>query len=270
MYAGYTQASTVSIQVDTNITAQAEYLTGEQDKPLLVFIHGFLQTNQYPTIKWLYSDLNEEGYPVLAPTLSLGISNRVNALSCESIHLHSFDSDTKEIGKWLDWARYQGHQNIILIGHSAGSINITAYLASGGDIKVSKTILISLSQYENNNAITHNNNPHPDSANNLIHQKQGDLEAFSLSFCNKYITTADYYQSYANWTDSRIINAINNGKSSIYIIIGGADKRISPQWLNQLQQSRGQVTIVEGANHFFDMTNEFALQDCVKKILSLD
>ncbi|MBE9564350.1 MAG: DUF1749 domain-containing protein, partial [Proteobacteria bacterium] len=147
VYSGALSAETVSIKVSKNITSVAEYRLGEPNKPLLIFVHGFLQTRAFSTVDRLLNSLHDGGFPVLAPTLSLGISNRAQALPCESIHLHSLNSDTDELGRWVEWANKRGYKEIVLIGHSAGSVNISAYLAGKIHPAVKKSILISLTHY---------------------------------------------------------------------------------------------------------------------------
>ncbi|MBT8135298.1 MAG: hypothetical protein KJO03_12370, partial [Gammaproteobacteria bacterium] len=43
-------AETVSLETSKNVTATAEYISGEPGKPLLILIHGFLQTRSFSTV----------------------------------------------------------------------------------------------------------------------------------------------------------------------------------------------------------------------------
>ena len=61
-------ADVVAQAVAPGINAKAEYLRGEADQPLLIFMHGFLQTYQFSTVKRLSEALHESGYSTLSPT----------------------------------------------------------------------------------------------------------------------------------------------------------------------------------------------------------
>src|SRR5512134_1452298 len=84
-------AGAVVVQQDMRpgIPANAEYLIGERSKPAVLLLHGFLQTREFATVATLARDLQDEGYTVLAPTLSLSIPNRERSLACEAVHRHS-------------------------------------------------------------------------------------------------------------------------------------------------------------------------------------
>jgi pimeloyl-ACP methyl ester carboxylesterase len=261
-------AKIVTLKIDKNLVVSAEYTTGDNDKPLLIFIHGFLQTNEFSTVKRLFNAFSDEGYPVLAPNLSLGISNRVQSLACESIHLHSLDSDTKEIARWVSWSTEQGYSNIILVGHSAGSVNITAYLAGNPAPEVHKTILISLTHFGPGRPDAFETEADEKKALQLIENRQNSLADFALSYCKHYVTLPASFLSYYRWSANSVIQGIGVKSSTNYIIIGSADKRISKDWLNAMQEASGNVRVIEGANHFFDQAHEFDLYDMVESIIN--
>lgn len=256
-----------SINVSKSTTAQAEYLEGDNEKPLLIFVHGFLQTRDFSTVNRLFSALNESGFPVLSVTLSLGISNRTNAVTCEAIHLHSLQSDTDEIRQWVEWGVQKGHEQIVLIGHSAGSVNISAYLAQKPNPKIEKTILISLTYYGSNRPAAFETKADADKAKAMILNENNNLEKFSLAFCKDYISTASYFLSYYEWSDKKVLNAINVQTSENYVIIGSEDNRIGEKWAAALQQASERVIEISGANHFFDQSHEFDLLETVEGII---
>jgi pimeloyl-ACP methyl ester carboxylesterase len=260
-------AKTVSLPVTNKIVATAHYEMGESNKPLLIFVHGFLQTNQFSTVKRLYDAFYENGFPVLAPNLSLGISSRAKSLACESIHLHSLDSDTNEIAQWVDWAIARGHKKIILIGHSAGSVNITAYLANHPNPAVIKTILISLTHYGAGRPEAFETEAQEKLAEKLLQNGEDKLTQFALSYCQNYLTLPSKFLSYYRWSDKKVLQALSVDTSDNYIIFGSADNRITPQWLNSVKGANGKVRIIDGANHFFDQAYEFDLLDMVENIV---
>src|SRR4030066_1423496 len=126
------------------ITASAEYLIGERSKPAVLLLHGFLQTRDFPTVATLARGLQDAGYTVLAPTLSLNIPNRAQSLACEAVHKHSLDDDVAEIGRWVRWLKSRGHHSIVLVGHSFGSLQLLAYLSLKPDAAVKAYIGASL------------------------------------------------------------------------------------------------------------------------------
>jgi pimeloyl-ACP methyl ester carboxylesterase len=261
-------AETVSLKTPGNILSTAEYHQGDQGKPLLIFIHGFLQTRSFTTVARLFDALHESGFPVLAPTLSLGVSNRAQSLPCESIHLHSLNSDTEEIDLWVEWAIAHGHREIVLIGHSAGSVNITAYLGGKIHPQVKKTILISLTYFGPDRAAAFETEAHAQKAREMLDSGDTGVERFALAFCKEYVSTAKDFLSYYEWSDKQVLKAINVGGSRNYIIIGSEDERIGQEWIAALQRERGKVIVIEGASHFFDQSHEFDLLDSVENIIS--
>jgi pimeloyl-ACP methyl ester carboxylesterase len=261
-------AETVSLKTAKDIYASAEYQPGDADKPLLIFIHGFLQTSSFSTVARLYEALRDSGFPVLSPTLSLGVSNRAQALPCESIHLHSLNSDTDEIDQWVRWAIAHGHKEIVLIGHSAGSVNITAFLAQNTHPEVKKTILISLSYFGPGRAAAFETEQYAQKARDMLKRADNGLEKFALSFCKDYVTTPENYLSYYDWSDKQVLKAIKVNTSENYIIFGSADDRIGKKWVSELQKVSGKIIVIDGASHFFDQSHEFDLLDNVEKILN--
>lgn len=270
LYSGLACADAVSLTVSDKVVATAEYKSGESGKPLLIFIHGFLQTRSFSTVDRLFTALHESGFPVLAPTLSLGISNRAQALPCESIHTHSLDSDSKEIALWVNWASEQGYEDIVLIGHSAGSVNITAYLASGTHPAVKKTILISLTHYGSDRPAALETEDHARTARSMVEQGDDGLGRFALAFCKEYVSTAENFLSYYRWSDRSIIETINASAIKNYVILGSADNRIGQEWLNSLQSASTEVIVIDGASHFFDESHEFDLLDNVEDLLGTE
>jgi pimeloyl-ACP methyl ester carboxylesterase len=262
------QGDQISLPMTDGNIATADYRPGSSDSPLLLFVHGFLQTRNFSTVKRLADSLHDSEFSVLSPTLTLGISNRVKSLPCESIHTHSMQDDTQEIATWINWAVDKGHDNIILIGHSAGSVNITGYLAGAPNPAVSKSILISLYYYGPNRRAA---NETVENYQQALKLKQTDPTAigdFALSFCEKYISTADDFLSYYNWGKDKVINAIDRSSPQTYVIIGSADNRLSMDWVDKMKKTRAQVIVIDGANHFFDQAYEFDLLDEVESIIT--
>src|SRR5512143_3234937 len=137
-------AAIVQLEMRPGIPANAEYVVGERNKPAVLLLHGFLQTREFPTVTMLARGLQDAGYTVLSPTLSLDIPNRTQNLACEAVHKHSMDDDVAEIGRWVDWLKSQGYRFIVLVGHSFGSLQLLVYLSTHPDPAVKAYIGASL------------------------------------------------------------------------------------------------------------------------------
>ena len=261
------QAEIVTQTVAPGIKAKAEYLYGEAEQPLLIFMHGFLQTYQFSTVKRLSEALHESGFSILSPNLSLAINERVQSLPCEAIHLHSLTDAAQELSLWVDWGVRRGHDEIILIGHSAGSIAITAYLDQGSQSQVKKTILISLTHFGPDQPASFETVQLARLARAVPLEQRQQLQSYALSFCEKYVTTPDHYLSYYDWSGEKVLQALQRSWTDNYIILGGNDQRISELWTKSLQLARGRIIMIEGANHFFDQAYEFDLLETVELIL---
>ena len=94
-------AEIIELETAEKRISQATFLQGDNDASPLLILHGFLQTREFSTVNRLVNSLNESGYTVLAPTLTLGISRRKQSLACEAIHTHSVEKDTAEIAQWI-------------------------------------------------------------------------------------------------------------------------------------------------------------------------
>lgn len=249
-------AERARIELGNGLTAQAEYLSGKPTLPAVLVLHGFLQTHDFPTVATLARGLNDSGYTVLAPTLSLGVPNRKQSLACEAVHRHSLDEDLDEIDRWVKWLTSRGHRQIVLIGHSFGSMQLLAYLAGKPDPAVRGYIAASLTETQIG----------PTSRAELIERLEdavarGDHKLVNqpISYCKKYPSNPAALLSYVRWDQARLLKALNAYKGHKLLIMGDADVMIGRKWLSTLQESRTPMAIVKGAGHFMDGEHEFDL-----------
>ncbi len=122
-------AATVSLKLPNGLTATANYQKNNLKTTGIIILHGFLVTHNFRTITNLSAALFDEGYTFLAPNLTLGINHRKVSLTCEAIHTHNMSDDINEIHHWVNWLIKQGHKEIVIIGHSFGSLHSLAYLS---------------------------------------------------------------------------------------------------------------------------------------------
>lgn len=247
-------AETVRLEVQPGIIATASYSTGSADKPPVLILHGFLQTNQFPTVHNLAGALAESDFTVLDPTLSLGITSRKQSQPCEALHLQTLDDDVAELAQWVEWLRRRSQRRVVLMGHSAGGHVITRYLHDHPDAPVSQVVLISLG--------------FPTGHPLKVEPREADaIGRYALGFCQKYPTTPRAFHSYVDWGPRQMLETMQNGAVRPSVILGSGDRRIKPSWINEMREGGVNLLVVEGANHFFDDAHEFDLLDAVETLL---
>jgi esterase/lipase len=261
-------AETLSLKLPNNFTSTAEYVIGDKTKTAVLILHGLLQTRNYLTVQSLISAIGDDGYTVLAPNLSFGISNRKKSLPCEAIHNHNMLQDIEEIDYWVKFLENKGYSSIYLVGHSYGSLQILIYANKKKPQSVKKLITTSLINVEKTNdgrlMETFLNQ-----ARQHIKNNDSQLHEYSLSYCKKYIAPAKDFLSYAMWNRNKLIAEINKLNIPISIIVGSEDTRIDTKWKSLLRKAKSKLIIIEGANHFFDTTHEFDMNDKVLNELSI-
>lgn len=257
-------AAIVQQEMRPGIPASAEYVVGQRSKPAVLLLHGFLQTREFPTVTTLARGLQDAGYTVLSPTLSLNIPNRTQSLACEAVHKHSLDDDVTEIGRWVDWLKSHGQRSIVLVGHSFGSMELLAYLSSHPDPAVKAYIGASLVEAQIGGA------SRPATLAQLENRVQSEphtLVTQTLSFCSKYTSTPDGLLSYVRWDQPRLLTALKQTPVSVQLVMGDADSTLGKGWLQVLQHLQIPMVIVHGGSHFMDGEHEFDLLDHTIKFL---
>jgi len=251
-------AAVVQQTMRPGIPATAEYLAGDRAKPAVLLIHGFQQTREFATVATLARGLNDAGYAVLAPTLSLGIPGRKQSLACEAIHRLGMDDDVAEIARWVAWLKARGHGSIVLFGHSFGSLQGLAYLADKPDPAVRGYLGISLIEARIGGA------DRAALVSRLQHSvatHKRDLVAHPLSFCRKYLASPESLLSYVRWDQARVLAVLKRPPVPVRLIMGDLDEMAGQNWLGLLQHVQVPMTVIRGANHFMDGEHEFDLLD---------
>ena len=266
-YASLSIAEPVKLTNASGQVIAADYLQGTNNAPPVLILHGFLQTKEFPTVSRLVTVLQDMGYSVLNPTLSLGISDRKQSLPCEAIHTHSLDSNADEIKQWVEWLHEKTGKSVTFIGHSAGGPVMLKYMEDSNAKFIDHTILISLSHFSAG-AMARDNEVQAEKALKVIDSGSDTLGTYALSYCETYPTYASKFLSYYNWDRAKISSVVGRFNDRITIIIGSGDKRIDSAWQQQLQKQHNKVILIEGANHFFDQAHEFDLAAAIEEILT--
>ncbi len=253
-------AAPVELTLWNHRVARAEFRPGDVSKPAVILLHGFLQTHEFPTIHNLTNHLASEGYTVLAPTLSLGVTHRNQGMACEALHTHTMRDDIREIQTWVAWLKKKNNNGLVLIGHSFGSVQLLAYLAGKPDPQVRKYIGISilegqlkLDEAARNKAIR--------GMREMVKAKQKKMLLYAFSYCERYRSSPEGLLSYVEWTPEKILASIKHASVPIVFIMGTQDDRLGPQWIEQLKSSSAKTHLIEGASHFMDGEYEFDLLD---------
>lgn len=256
----------LAAKLPNKLTVTAEFRPGKPQYPAALILHGFLQTRNSITLATLGNSAADAGYTVLMPTLSLGISDRKQSLACDAIHTHTLDDDIAEIAFWVDWLTQQGYSDIVLIGHSFGSLHLLAYLQKHPKQRIRRFIATSLLDVSRDTL--------PEVRGDFLRQAEqrataGDtsLGEYSLSHCTKYLAPAQAYLSYAAWSRQRILAALRNTTVPVSVILGSADRRLDADWPPALRAAKAEVIMIKGANHFFAADQEFDLLDTVHGLL---
>ena len=262
------RADTLRVQAPDGKYLNAEYLAGDTRRPAIVVLHGFLQTHQFLTTQSIINSLSARGYSIIGPTLSLGVSHRLQSMQCQAPHNHTFENDLREIDFWVGWLRKQGHPGVILVGHSWGSQHALGYVETYAQTPVSAVIAISLVRAEQTAAVRAQQ---ISAAQARAGRRDRSLKPYAFGFCKKFMATPGSYLSYARWDDARVIDSmtrLQGRKLPVYVVIGSKDNRIDEEWVGQLGQHATQVNVIEGANHFFSFVHEFDLSDRLEAILA--
>jgi alpha-beta hydrolase superfamily lysophospholipase len=257
----------MELPLSAGLVAEADYWPGQADLPAVLILHGFLQTRGFPTVRRLAEALADEGFSVLTPTLSLGLSRRRQSVACEAIHSHSMDHDVAELRAWTQWLIERTGKPPVLIGHSTGGIKLAALLDAHRDLRVERAVLISLAYFGEVQG--------PDQLRALRARATADLardaealHPYALAYCERYVTTPGNLLSYLSWDKQRLKRALTASAVPVSVIYGGSDKRVDTGWLVELEAGKVPVRRVAGANHFFDLAHEFELLDEVLRVIS--
>lgn len=259
------EAGKIDATLPSGLGVGAEYRPGEPGMPVLVILHGFLQTNQFQATRNIIDELSGSGYGILAPNLSLGVENRRKSLACGAMHRHTLNDDIAEIDFWVNWTLQRGPKDVIFIGHSWGAQHALAYLQTYAKRPVKGLIAVSLVRARQDLALLASQSA---LATELSRGDAPPLGPYELNFCKKYSGTPESYLSYADWTDDRAIEALQRVRVPVHVILGGGDKRSDPYWRQSLTETGATVQVIEGADHFFSSLYEFDLADALQTGLS--
>lgn len=268
---GTAKAEVVTKTIKTlGLQAQAKFYQGSPNKPAVLILHGFLTTNKFHTVNTMAKALQDIGVTTLAPTLTLGISQRKQSIKCNAIHTHRLQDDMQEVDEWVQWLKAKGYSNIILLGHSSGSLELLEYQKVYADPAIKAVIFTSLF-YLNGRELGISQDDLTDAQEAKV-TDQKKPRKYTFLFCKgDYFAIPESYLSYMVFTRDYVLDSIKALKIPVYTIMGGADKRyqsVGENWLDDLKATGTDLAVIDGANHFFSSEYEFDLQDHITEIVS--
>ncbi len=230
---------------------------------VIVITHGGLGHRAMETVAYLQRLFGAQGYATLALNLSLGVDNRHGMFDCHSTHRHQFADAAGEIGAWLRWLSEQGVRHVILLGHSRGAGQTALYAATQDSGLVQSVVLLAPDTRETNDAAAyearhqHALAPVLQHAQRLMRAGKGAslLTHTGILYCSDTTVSAASFVSYYG-PDPRLDTAylIPKIKKPVLLVLAGGDEVVAgsrDKFPPLADGVRVQVSIVDGADHFF-------------------
>ena len=256
-------AKEIRLEMPNKLTGIASYHANDTDKAAVLVLHGFLQTHEFSTIQFIINALVDSDYPVLAPTLSLNTDLRRQSKACDSVHTHNIEDGNLEIKRWIQWLKKQGHQSIVLIGHSSGNLQLISFVQNNTEPAINALIAVSPGTIWNPYKQVQTVDDILD-ATKTTKTSTDKLSKYSLGFCdNNYMTTAENFLSYSNWTEGRLLKSLQTIGIKTLVITGDNDPYVPDNWAKKLVENNVHIEVIKGANHFYSGEAEFLLQDAI-------
>jgi len=259
-------ASPVKLTLPNNKIVTATWIEGDKAKPAIMVMHGFLQTYSFRATSNIIEGLSSQGFAILGPNLSLGISGRQQSMQCQAAHQHTFEGDLEEMKAWTNWLKAKGYKSFIVVGHSWGSQHGISFVNTYPKVPVKAVIAISLIPPRIKKEIRDEQIGY---AKRLLKTSSTALHRYTLSFCKAYTSTAAGYLSYAACDQKKIIKGLGKlrlRKIPVYVVLGSADRRVDADWIATIKKY-SRLIVIKGANHFFSSVYELELADKLEEIL---
>lgn len=252
----------ITVSLPGGIVANADFRKGESGRPVVFLLHGFMSTHTLNIIQLMSEELENQGFAVLAPTLSLNINNRRTGANCEAIHTHTMESDVKEIAWWVNWLKDKGYKNVIMAGFSTGSLQIAIFLAANKNDIIKKAVLVSPAYLAGAPFSPVEEKADIITATEMLAKHELKLNNFHLSYCNgNFVAPPEVFLSYKKWTSTQLLKVTREISIPYTVISGEEDHRFGIKLAKEFKKINTPLVIIPGANHFFDSPNEFDFLD---------
>ncbi len=232
--------------------------------PVVLMTHGTLAHGRMEIMQTLQGLFAENGVSSLAPTLSLGLSDRAGMYPCETPHTHRHTDALDEIALWLGWLKGQGVEELFLLGHSRGGNQTAWFAAERPDPVVRGLILVApgaweAGKWEAEYAARFGKELEPllQQARELVDAGKGDTlkGETDLLYCEKTLASAasflSYYAPDPRFDTPSLLAGIG---VPVLVFLGSEDQVVEdlPASLARAGERDGlRVETIDGADHFF-------------------
>lgn len=264
--AGAAQAENVTLKhgdltLNANLeAAQENWQTG----PVLLITHGTLGHGRMEIIAALQALFAEQGISSLAPTLSLGLSDRQGMYDCAAPHAHKHTDALDEIGLWRDWLKVQGVQEIVLAGHSRGGNQTAWFAAERPEPAVRGVVLIAPATWTEAAAEADYRKRYATDlatvltrAQQLVEAGEGGawMEKTGFLYCADAKVQAQSFASYYT-PDQRLDTPSLLGDIEVPVLVfAGSTDDVVPDVAEKVEPmadgTRIRLEVIDGADHFF-------------------
>jgi pimeloyl-ACP methyl ester carboxylesterase len=245
--------------------------TSARERIFLV-VHGTWAHSGMEIVASLQGLLGERGAASLAPTLSLGQSDRSGFLPCAPEMLANHAAALAEIDHWVGFLQRQGWRSVVIIGHSRGGAQAAWYQASVRNRLVEELVLLAPMVWRESEVAAAYDAVSKVPLAEVLKDARGSNEQrigpYRLLGCDDVLAPPSAFLSYYGASVPKHTPAILRDVAvPVSVLLGTAD-RIT-QWSDAERQSLAaktnvRIIDVDGAGHFF---RDLYLDDVVDQVM---
>lgn len=203
-------------------------------QPLFLVLHGTWAHSGMEIVEATQQGLADRGYASIAPTLSLGESNRKGFRDCAGPfpmrHEHAID----ELGVWLAYLRGLGYREVVLVGHSRGAAQVSLFQRRENNPMVRGLVLLGP----------------------MVFRDSGiDLPNDRILHCQNAEADPSAIRSYHTSNPPKHTPKLLEGVNVTTLVLLGSEDEVAKWHDTEISvvrdRDRQSVHVIEGADHFF-------------------